>query len=116
MIPMLLLAPALAAARPDRAAPGAPPPPAPQPAHSDWIRALKARDAAAIAEAYAEDGLFVLPDGSVVKGRAAVQQLYAGQAKAAASITGGGIDSQGTACSADGLIYEWGQGTLRLRG
>ena len=116
MIVSLFLAAAVAAAAPDCRALVASAHSTIDHANSDWIRALKAGDAAAIAEAYAEDGLFVLPDGSMVRGRAAVQQLYAGQARAAASILDGGIDSQGVACSADGLIYEWGEGRLRLKG
>jgi uncharacterized protein (TIGR02246 family) len=115
MIPMLILAAAAATAQPDCAALIAEARPAIDHANDDWVRALKAGDAAAIAEAYAEDGLFVLPDGTMVKGRAAVQQLYAGQAKAAAAIVGGGIASERTVCGGDGLLYEWGQGRLRLK-
>ena len=116
MIGMLLLAAAIAAPEPRCAALVADAHPTIEHANSDWVRALKAGDAAAIAEAYADDGVFVLQDGSTVKGRAAVQQLYDGQAKAAASILDGGIETKGTACSADGLIYEWGEGGLRLKG
>ena len=114
LLPLLFFA-GLAAAQPDCAALVESARPAIERANGDWIRALKARDAAATAAAYAEDGLFVLPDGAVVKGRAAVQTLYAASSKSAASITGGGIDSQGTACG-DGLVYEWGVGVLRTRG
>jgi uncharacterized protein (TIGR02246 family) len=86
-------------------------------ANDDWIRAMKARDAAAIAAAYADDGVFVLADGTEVKGRAAVQALYAkSTAAAAASITGGEIAPVGTACNSQGLIYEWGEAELRLKG
>ena len=105
-----------AAAHPGCAAELAAAKPAIDHANNDWVRAMKAGDAAAIADAYAEDGLFVLPDGSLVKGRAAVQQLYAARGKAAAGIVGGGIDSERTVCGADGLLYEWGQGRLAVRG
>lgn len=44
-------------------------------ANGDFVRALKARDAGAIAAAYADDGMFVLPDGRVVAGRSAVRDL-----------------------------------------
>jgi ketosteroid isomerase-like protein len=78
---------------------------------------MKARDAAAIAAAYADDGVFVLADGTQVKGRAAVEALYAKTtAAAAASITGGGIAPDGTACNGQGLIYEWGEAELRTKG
>lgn len=116
MLSIIAFAAALAAAPADCSALVASARPAIDHANDDWIRALKARDAAAIAAAYADDGIFVLPDGTLVKGRSAVQALYAANGKAADSITGGGIESQGTACSADGLIYEWGNGVIRQRG
>ena len=116
MFSMLALAAAVAATPPDCAALVASARPAIDHANADWIRALKAADAAAIAAAYADDGLFVLPDGAVVKGRAAVEALYARGRAAAARISGGGIESQGTACGEGGLIFEWGRGTLRVRG
>lgn len=86
--------------------------PAIEQANGDWLRALKAGDAAAIAAAYADDGVFVLPDGSQLAGRAAVEKLYA---RPTPGIVVGGIDSEGVACGADGLIYEWGQGRLVTR-
>ena len=86
-------------------------------ANADWARAMREADAPALAEAYAEDGLFILPDGTVVKGRAAVQQLYAARTRAApGSILGGEIRSEGRVCVEGGLVFEWGQGVLRARG
>lgn len=117
MILSALLAAAVAAADPACAAQIASAKPAIEHANGDWIRAMKVRDAAAIAAAYADDSIFVLPDGRAVKGRAAVEALYAATpGAAAASITGGGIETQGLACSGDGLIYEWGRGVVRQRG
>ena len=117
MMLSVLLAAAVATADPACAAQIAAAKPAIDHANGDWIRAMKARDAAAIAAAYADDGLFVLPDGRTVKGRSAVEALYAATPQAAAAqITGGGIETQGLACSGDGLIYEWGQGVVRQRG
>lgn len=86
-------------------------------ANGDWVRAMKARDAAAIAAPYADDGVFVLADGTEVTGRAAVEALYAkSSAASAGAIVGGGIAPKGTACNSQGLIYEWGEGELRLKG
>jgi len=118
MIASLLLAASVAAA---------PPPDCPsliasawpyiEHANDDWVRAMKARDAAAIAAAYADDGVFVLGDGTEVKGRAAVAALYAkSSAAAAASIAGGGIAPDDMACNSQGLIYEWGEAQLFLKG
>jgi uncharacterized protein (TIGR02246 family) len=85
-------------------------------ANADWIRALKAGDAAALAADYADGGLFVTPDGAVIRGRAAVQALYASRAAGAARIVGGAITSRGMACGGDGLVYEWGTGALTESG
>lgn len=87
--------------------------PAIEHANGDWLRALKAGDAAAIAAAYADDGVFVLPDGSQLKGPAAVEKLYA---RPVPGIVAGGIESAGVVCGAEGLLYEWGQGSLTVRG
>jgi ketosteroid isomerase-like protein len=83
--------------------------PAIEHANGDWIRALRAGDAAALAEAYADDGVFVLPDGRSVNGREAVRALYAARAAKAAQIVDGGIHSLGQACGSGGLVYEWGE-------
>jgi uncharacterized protein (TIGR02246 family) len=115
MILALLLAAAAASAQPDCAARIAAARPAIDQANDDWIRAMKAHDAPALAAAYADDGLFILPDGSVIRGRSAVEALYA-KSTASAVVTGGAIRSLGTACSAEGLVYEWGEGVLRVRG
>jgi ketosteroid isomerase-like protein len=69
-----------------------------------------------LAAAYADDGVFVLPDGGVVKGRAAVRGIYAASEAGGGKITGGGIESQGLACGGPGLVYEWGRGTVRTLG
>lgn len=89
--------------------------PAIEHANADWVRAMRARDAEAIASAYADDGIFVQGDGKTVVGRAAVQALYAEATRRAPSILGGGIHSQGVVCGGDGLLYEWGRGELKLR-
>lgn len=85
-------------------------------ANTPFIKQLQAGDAEAIASAYADDGVFMGPDGAVVKGRAAVRELYAGAKTVAASVVGGGIHTDGMACSSDGMVYEWGTGTIETRG
>jgi uncharacterized protein (TIGR02246 family) len=85
-------------------------------ANHDWLRAMKAGDAAAIAKPYAEDGLFVLPDGEVIRGRAAVEALYAAGSGNRAALVGGGVKTLGLACAGQDLIHEWGEGEVRTRG
>jgi uncharacterized protein (TIGR02246 family) len=42
-----------------------------------WLQLVKARDAAGIAELYAEDGAVMPPNAPIGKGRAAIQQTWA---------------------------------------
>jgi len=114
MIASLLLAAVVAAASPDCAVLVEEARPAIDHANGDWLRAMQAGDAASIAAAYAEDGVFILRDGTIAKGRAEVQAVFAGVPSA--SIAGGGIDSLGLACGDGGLIYEWGRGEIVARG
>ena len=90
--------------------------PAIEHANGDFVRALKAGDAAAIAAAYADDGLFMLPDGRVLVGRAAVRDLYAQAAKTASAIRSGAIETEGLACGGPDRLYEWGRGWTKVEG
>ncbi|MFL6779961.1 MAG: YybH family protein, partial [Sphingomicrobium sp.] len=42
-----------------------------------WLKLIKAKDAAGIAELYAEDGAVMPPNAPIGKGRAAIQQTWA---------------------------------------
>jgi uncharacterized protein (TIGR02246 family) len=42
-----------------------------------WLQLVKAKDAAAIAKLYAEDGAVMPPNAPIAKGRAAIQQTWA---------------------------------------
>jgi uncharacterized protein (TIGR02246 family) len=115
MLTSVLLAAAVATAQPDCAALLRSAHPTIAAANADWVRAMKAADVDAIVDAYAEDALFVLADGTPVRGRAAIRDLYAGRAKAASGIEGGWIKSLGTSCAGDGLVVEWGRAALTVR-
>jgi uncharacterized protein (TIGR02246 family) len=82
-------------------------------ANSDWIPALEAHDAVRIAAAYADEGVFVMPDGSVVKGRDAVAQLYRDRFARMGTIVRGGIVQDGLTRQGS-MIYEWGHADLEL--
>lgn len=116
MLASVFLAAAVLAAQPSCAALKAASKPAIEQANSQFIRQLQAGDAEAIASAYADDGVLLGPDGAAIKGRAAVRDLYAASAPRRASIVGGGIHTEGTACGSGGLVYEWGTGTIQSRG
>lgn len=80
-------------------------------ANADWIPAMQAHDAARIASAYAEDGLFILPDGKVIAGRAAVEALTQKRFTPGFKVLSGGLTQDGLTY-ADGVIIEWGHGGL----
>lgn len=84
-------------------------------ANADWVKAMRAQDARTIAAPYAEDGVFVLPDGRVLAGRAAIERAMAARFKPGVSITGGALHEDGITYVGDGMIYEWGHGGLTSR-
>ncbi len=78
-----------------------------------WLPALRAHDAAAIAAPYADNGVFVTPNGAVVSGRDGVAQLMRERFAKAGKVTAGelvqdGITRQGM------FIYEWGHAVLEI--
>jgi uncharacterized protein (TIGR02246 family) len=77
---------------------------------ADWLGAMKAKDADRLAASYAPDGLFVLPGGDVIVGRAAIVAFYKNRLSHIAQVLDGGIHRDGLVKGADGLLYEWGHG------
>lgn len=116
MLHAIVLAAALAAAPRSCAALKASAAPAIGEANGDWFRAMKAGDAEALSAAYADDGVFVGPDGTAFRGRAAVRDLYASRTKGGPELLAGHIESLGRACGGEGLVFEWGRGALSFRG
>lgn len=87
----------LASARPDIEA-----------ANAAWLPGLRARDAAMIAAAYADSGLFIGGDGTVTRGRAAVARLYAARFPRLGAIRDGGVVQDGLTVISPTHIVEWG--------
>jgi len=83
-------------------------------ANADWLPALRRADARALAAPYAPDGLFVTATGEALRGRAAVEQLYAQRLAAIARVLGGQLQHAGSVQVSDALVYEWGRGTLSV--
>ena len=77
-------------------------------ANADWLPAMKAADADRVAEPYAEDGVFVLPDGRTVVGRQAIAEMYRKSLSSGRKVLGGDIHQDGLREAAGGLILEWG--------
>ncbi|HEX5182855.1 MAG TPA: nuclear transport factor 2 family protein [Allosphingosinicella sp.] len=84
-------------------------------ANAEWAVAIRSGDAARLAAPYAEDGIFIGPGGNVVKGRKAVEALYAAGARASSHIVGAGIKSGGRVAADANDVYEWGEAWLRVR-
>ena len=84
-------------------------------ANAEWSSAIRAGDAATMAAPYAEDGLFVLPDGKVVTGRKAVEALYTASLSRPLRIVEAGGESAGRVASDADDVYEWGEAWLRVR-
>jgi uncharacterized protein (TIGR02246 family) len=83
-------------------------------ANAAWLPGLKQHNANAIVAPYADSGLFIQPDGSVIRGRAAIAKMYVDRFPRLAGIRDGAIVQGGLAVVGPGLIYEWGNGWLEL--
>lgn len=83
-------------------------------ANSDWVPAMKRRDAKAIASFYAEDGVLIAPDGKALQGRDAVEASYAKGMTASFRFVGGGIVQDGVVLAPGPLIYEWGHAGIEI--
>jgi ketosteroid isomerase-like protein len=83
-------------------------------ANAAWLPGLKQQNATAIVAPYADSGLFIQADGSVIRGRAAIAKMYVDRFPRMKGIRDGGIVQDGMAVVGPTLIYEWGHGWLEL--
>ncbi len=83
-------------------------------ANSEWEAAMKTGDAATIAAPYTEDALFVLADGSCVKGRGAIEAMYRERFAKAGLASETKIESKRVVVDGD-LAYESGYGEMTMR-
>jgi uncharacterized protein (TIGR02246 family) len=84
-------------------------------ANAAWLADIRSGNADGLAQAYADDGLFVLPDGRTIQGKTAIRAFYAARAAAKDSIVGGELHSLGRSAVRPDLVLEWGEGSLRVR-
>jgi uncharacterized protein (TIGR02246 family) len=80
-------------------------------ANSDWEVAVKTGDAAAIAAPYAPDAVFVLVDGSCVRGRAEIERMYRTRFESTGLAASARIESKKVVVDGD-LAYESGYGEV----
>lgn len=83
-------------------------------ANAAWLPGLQHRDADAIAAAYADSGLFVASDGTVIRGRVAVARMYAERFPRLRPIRAGGVVQDGLTVLGPRRIAEWGRAWLEL--
>jgi uncharacterized protein (TIGR02246 family) len=81
-------------------------------ANADWVPAMQAGDIEKAAEPFADDAMFILPDGKTYAGRAAIEAFLKARLVPGTRITGGTIQQDGISVIRDGLIYEWGHGGM----
>ena len=91
----------LASARPDIEA-----------ANAAWLPGLRTRNAALIAAAYADSGLFIAADGAVTRGQAAVAKLYTARFPRLRAIRAGGVVEDGLTVISASCVVEWGHAWL----
>lgn len=83
-------------------------------ANSGWLPAMERGDAAAVAGAYADDGVLITSKGAAIRGRASIAALYRGELVQMGRVVGGGLVQEGVTVSG-GMIYEWGRGWLAFQ-
>ena len=83
-------------------------------ANADWGAALVKGDPDALSAPYAEDGLFIGPDGKVTAGKAAIRAMYASRPKTVEILEATATSDGRVAADADD-VYEWGTATATLK-
>ena len=83
-------------------------------ANDEWTRAIVTGDADVMSSAYADDGVFVGPDGSTVRGKAAVRAMYA-KRRGDVRVLKADLHSDGRVAADPDDVYEWGSATMTVR-
>jgi uncharacterized protein (TIGR02246 family) len=83
-------------------------------ANAEWGSAIVAGDVDRIVAPYADDGVFVLPDGKVVSGKPAIRQMYAARPKNG-QIVSASATSDGRVAAGPDAVYEWGSASATVK-
>lgn len=83
-------------------------------ANEAWLPGLRNRDAASITAAYADDGIFIAPDGTVTHGRDAITAMYVARFPRLREIIGGDVVPDGVEVVDQSLLYEWGHAWIEM--
>jgi uncharacterized protein (TIGR02246 family) len=80
-------------------------------ANVEWVTAVKTGDAATIAAPYAGDAVFILADGTCIRGRAEIEKMYRERFERGGVAASARIDSRKLVVDGD-LAYESGYGEI----
>lgn len=83
-------------------------------ANSEWGKAIAVGDVETIVAPYADDGVFILPDGKSVEGKAAIRQMYSARPKRT-QIISASATSDGRVAAGPDDVYEWGSASAMLK-
>ena len=81
-------------------------------ANEEWTHAIVSGDADVLAAPYAENGIFVGPDGSEVRGHDAVRAMYAKPRPV--KVLKASIHSDGRVAADPDDVYEWGSASMTV--
>ncbi|HLB10193.1 MAG TPA: SgcJ/EcaC family oxidoreductase [Gemmatimonadaceae bacterium] len=81
-------------------------------ADSEWLDAMRQHDAARIVAPYDDDAVFITGDGTAIRGRDRIADLYRTRFHKIVRVLDGGIVQEGTRAVNDSLVFEWGHGGL----
>lgn len=83
-------------------------------ANLDWGKAIVSGDVATIVAPYAEDSVFVLPDGRSFRGKAAIRQMYEARPRTT-QILEATASSDGRVAAGPDDVYEWGSASATVK-
>jgi ketosteroid isomerase-like protein len=83
-------------------------------ANAEWGKAIAVGDVDTIVAPYADNGVFVLPDGRSIEGKAAIRQMYAARPKGA-QIVSARATSDGRVAAGPDEVYEWGSASATVK-
>jgi len=83
-------------------------------ANDEWTRAIVTGDADLMSAPYDNDGVFIRPDGSAIRGKAQVRDMYAKHPKDV-TVLKASIRSDGRVAPDPTDVYEWGTAIISLK-
>ena len=81
-------------------------------ADAEWLDAMRKHDVSRIVAPYDSDAVFITANGTVIRGRERIADLYRARLRNIARVSAGGIVRIGTRAPSDSLVYEWGHGGM----